>query len=126
VIVAGVTDLDKYVNRFDDDLYIEVLIEDAAFNEDNLRNLFKMLSERFADQSVLSVWVYTSMDAIKTPEETDHSRLKGPIDNYKKYKFAHFLIRSNKCDAYFRYAEPGQSETKITLKCDKNSELIFD
>jgi hypothetical protein len=70
--------------------------------------------------------VFTSLDAVKTPEETDHDNLKGPVEDFKKYKYAFLARRPNKCDAYFSYAEPGQPDTNITLKCDKNGELIFD
>ena len=126
VIVAGVTKLDKYVNRFDDSLSMEVLVEDKAFNEKNLRELFGLLSKRFPSQNVLSAWVYTSIDAIKTPEENDHSDLKGPIKNYRQFKYAFFSRRPNKCDSFITYAYPGEEEETINLKCDKNNELIFD
>lgn len=126
VIVAGVTDLEKYVNRFDDSLYLEVLMEDRAFNETNLRELFKLISRRFPNQKLLSIDVFTTLEAIKTLEENDRSNLKGPVNNYKEYKYAFFNRRPSKCDAYFSYAEPGQPETNVTLKCNKSGELIFE
>lgn len=128
VIVAGVSDLEKYVNRFDDSLSLEVLMEDRSFNERNLRQLFELISKRFPNQKLLSIDVYTTLDAIKTPEENDRSNLKGPIEDYKRFKYAFFYRRPNKCDrnTNFLFAEPGQPETNITLKCDKSGELIFD
>lgn len=85
---------------------IEVLMEDRAFNERNLRILFQILSERFNEKSGLSVEVYTSLDAIRTPEENENIDLKGPIDNYEDYKYA-FYFR-NGFGEYFQYGIPNR------------------
>jgi hypothetical protein len=117
VIVSGVTELEQYVNRNPQRLNIEVLLEDGAFNEGNLRCLFQLLSNRFTDRRGLYVWVYTTLDAIKTPEENDRSDLKGPINNVEKFKHA-FFGRNDKCDSWFSYSIPGVVRNKyIILPC---------
>ncbi len=126
VIVAGVSDVDKYVNRNPSSILdLEVLIDDAAFNEKNLRYLFKLLSERFPNSKLLTIDVFTTLDAIKTPEEMDHKYLKGPIENYKEYKYAFFYRRPDKCDSNIYYGVPGNDEVNIQLKCNKNGDIIF-
>lgn len=92
VIVAGVSELEKYVNRFPNEiLHLEVLIEDKAFNEKDLTTLFELLNKRFPPPTVLMIHVYTSLEAIRTPEENENTNLKGPIDNYFDYKNALFI-----------------------------------
>jgi len=105
VIVSGVSELEKYVNTNPEKMSIEVLIEDKAFNKANLIKLFEMLSQRFKEKPGLSVNVYTSLDAIRTPEENDGIGLKGPIDSYKRFKYA-FYSR-NGYGEYFTYGVPG-------------------
>lgn len=91
IIVSGETILERYVNRNADAfLMIEVLIEDKDFNENNLKMLSELLSKRFSSAKVFTAYIYTSLEAIKTPEENDKSDLKGPKDDYFKYKRAEF------------------------------------
>lgn len=106
VIISGVSELEQYVNENPENTDIEVLMEDRAFNERNLRILFQILSERFKEKSGLSVEVYTSLDAIRTPEENESIDLKGPIDNYEKYKYA-FYTR-NGYGEHFQYGIPNR------------------
>ncbi len=112
VIVAGVSRIEKYVNENKESLYLEVLMEDKAFNEKNLRCLFEFLSKRFTERSGLTVDVYTSLHAINTPEENDHRDLKGPISRIHKYKNAFYFRNGDKCDERFEYSIPNNVENK--------------
>lgn len=120
LIIAGETKLEKYVNRFpDDNLYLQILIEDRAFNEENLTTLFKLLSKRFSTTKNLTVEVYTNLDAVKTPEEQDHSRLYGPMDNYYSYKNAYYN-RNIKGEQSFVYSIPNFVTKKSVVIIDSN------
>ena len=115
VIVNGVSEIEKYINRFpDESLDLEVLLEDKAFNEENLRTLFELLSKRYDSTPNLTVWVYTSLDAVRTPDENDRLNLKGPIDNYFKYKYAYFW-RNLKTEG-FDYSFPNLTKKTVILK----------
>lgn len=90
VIVAGVSETEKYANRGPHYYVMDVLMEDQAFKEENLKLLFRLLSDRFTDRPGLFINVFTSLDALRTPEEYDETPLAGPISEYHKYKFAFF------------------------------------
>src|SRR6266480_3066910 len=46
---------------------VSVLLDERAFSEGNLKNLFALLSKRFAAPKRLDVWLYTSLEQIETP-----------------------------------------------------------
>lgn len=111
-IIAGETDIEKYVNRFPNDfLTFEVLLDDKAFNEQNLEILSKLLSKRFNKALTLNVYIYTTLDAIKTPEENDRSNLKGQIDKYFNYKRALF-VRNSYGNEWIEYSIPNTVDNK--------------
>ncbi len=122
VIVAGVSETEQYVNRNPESImYLEVLIEDSAFNEKNLKTLFKLLDKRFNSSNLLIVYVYTSLGAILTPEENDKLNLKGQIDDIeKKYKVANYSRLKGR-DKSFTYSVPGMEEKGVLIeKVTKN------
>ena len=92
---------------------MDVLMEDKAFNESNLKLLFSMLSKRFTDRPSLFVDVYTSLDAIRTPEEYDETGLFGPVDDYYKYKYASFSRNGN--GESFEYGIPNLVKPTIVI-----------
>ena len=115
VIIAGASDLEKYVNRFpNESLDLEVLLENDAFNEKNLRELFTLLSNRYNSGQGLSIWVYTSLSAVRTPEENEQINLKGPIENYSKFKNAFFFRDGNK-NEWFKYSVPNSINEKLVV-----------
>lgn len=89
-IVAETSKIQRFVNEGRDSREIVVLMEDAAFVEENLKILFNLLSRRYSDRSGLYVQVHTSLDAIPTPEEFDMMNLYGPLENYRQFKNAFF------------------------------------
>ena len=115
LIVADVTELEKYVNENKEFRVIQVLMDDREFNEKNLRILFELLSTRFNDRPGLMVNVYTSLDQIKTPEEQDHSDLFNSPVGYDRYKFAVFNRRRN-CEQEFEYSIPGRGSRRVPME----------
>jgi len=109
-IVAETSGVQRYVNEGRDYRYIVVLLEDAAFTEANLKTLFFLLSKRYDDRTGLYARIFTSLEAIPTPEEYDRMDLYGPVANYRQYKNAYFSRDSR--GNVIRYEIPG----KIKLK----------
>ena len=87
-IVADASRIQRYVNSVGDYRHIVILIEDDAFDEQNLRKLFYHLSRRYEDRTGLYADVYTTLDAVPTPEEYDQMNLYGPKKDYRLYKNA--------------------------------------
>lgn len=115
IIVGRETELEKYVNRFPEDLLLlEVLLADKDFNETNLIKLSKLLSKRYASTKNLSIYIYTSLEAIKNPEENDQSNLKGHVDNIDKFKHAIFS-RNSYGNEWFTYSIPKRIKKKIVV-----------
>lgn len=66
-----------------DTRWITILIDPAAFNEKNLRILFKLLQRKYGKEKFYDAFVFTSMEDIATPEEFEGpSESEGP-DNPK-------------------------------------------
>jgi len=115
VIVEGVSEIEKFVNKDPKRLHIEVLMEDKAFNEKNLIKLFDLISRRFVSKESLWIAVYTSLDAIFTPEERDGQAMYERVSDYKRFKYA-FMYRNGYGD-FFYYAIPGKvKEKKVILR----------
>lgn len=113
VIVSSETSLERYVNQNADNfLIIEVLLDDKDFNENNLKLLSELLSKRFSSAKVFTAYIYASLEAIKTPEENDRSNLKGPKDDYFKYKRAEFS-RNSFGNEWFKYWIPNLVDGKV-------------
>jgi|GEM_PF-3437244 len=85
--VANITGDRKDARRF-----VGVLMDEKAFSEENLRSLFPLLSKRFPDPQRLTVHVFTSLEQVRTPEESDTGGIsEGPsdfsLDNYHRALF---------------------------------------
>jgi|SRR5215203_4528485 len=115
VLIGRESEIEQYVNRLPEDfLSLEVLMDDKTFNEKNLKTLSELLSRRYATAQSLNVYIYTSLDAIKTPEENDRSNLKGPVDNYFKFKRAEFT-RNAFGNEWFQYWIPKSVDGKVVV-----------
>lgn len=113
-IVADVTEIQKKVNAMPFDRTIEVLMDPGAFNEKNLRVLFGLLDKRYIDREVLTVYVYTSLSSIRTPEEYDRMGLWGPVENVDKEQNARFF--RSKEQKYIEYFDPGKGGGRINIR----------
>jgi len=67
-------------------LQVEVLMDKNAFSESSLRILFQLLSQRFPKPELLMMDIFTSLEQIDTPEESDrkmhHSEPNAQLYNY--------------------------------------------
>jgi hypothetical protein len=90
--------------RMDGHRLVEVLLDDKAFSEDNLRELFKRVSRRFPAPRVLSVDVYSSLEDVKTPEEREGAQMsEGPDDPRADTYHRALYLRDNSGNEWFSY-----------------------
>ena len=83
---------------------VSVLLDEKAFSEETLKEMFKLVSKRFPEPKRLDIWVYTSLEQLDTPEERDRGVISesdnNPVfDNYHRALF----FRSQDGDEVFRY-----------------------
>ena len=95
-----------------------VLIDAEAYSEQNLRELFQLVSKRFPQPVQLWITVCTNLRQIPTPEEIDYLSAH-PDDNsiiesldVEKYPGAEYA-RSKEAE-YFEYS-PGAGQPKKTI-----------
>jgi hypothetical protein len=50
---------------------VDVLMDGSAFSEENLKELFELLSKRYPEPQWMDASVLTSLEQVKTPEEFD-------------------------------------------------------
>lgn len=84
--------------------YVEVLLDDKAFSEENLGKLFELVSKRFPTPKVLHVQVYTSLEDVETPEEREEGKISEvsadpSADNYHRA----FYLRDADGNEWFSY-----------------------
>lgn len=99
--------------------YVEVLLDDRAFSESNLKELFKLVSRRFPTPRVLHVQVYTSLEDVETPEERDAGRAsEGPDDPSADRYHRAFYLRDADGDEWFSYNPnpPSREIRTVVLK----------
>lgn len=110
VIIAETSAIQRFVNKGPESRDIVVLMQEDAFNEENLKKLFFMLSERYKDRPRLYARVFTTLAAIPTPEEYDRMNLYGPLENFRQFKNAYFS-RDDRGNI-IRYEIPGRVDLK--------------
>ena len=94
--------------------FIEVLLDEKAFSEGTLRQLFKLISQRFPKPRWLDVDVYTNLEQTETPEESDLSKTsESNAPSQDNYHWAR-LIRIDD-DELFRYNPDPPSRTMKTV-----------
>ncbi len=105
--------------RADGYRYVEVLLDERAFSEENLRELFRLISKRFPQPRVLHVQVYTNLEDVETPEEREmpkasEASLDTSLDRYHQA----FFLRDSEASEWFTYnpSPPGTEMRKVLLK----------
>lgn len=93
--------------------YLEVLLDEKAFSEENLKQLFKLVSNRFPIPRVLHIQVYTNLEDAETPEERESGKASEQPGNpaADRYHSAYFL-RDNDGNQWFTY-NPDAPDTKL-------------
>lgn len=116
LLVADNTELQRYVNR-ENNYSAIVLMEDEAFNEENLKILYCLLKNRYAEKSSIWINVFTDLRAIPTPEEFDRMNLyfNRPKDLVVKHAFLNTRAES------ITYTIPGSVDSKIVIVADPKS-----
>lgn len=83
---------------------LEILMDEKAFNEKNLKLLFALLKKRFPLPIPLEIKVHTSLATIETPEEeetvSDHTSREYQEDYYRTATYSRFYDGSE----IFQYA----------------------
>jgi hypothetical protein len=99
--------------------YIQVLMDEKAFNEKNLRELFALLKNRCPQPKHLTVVVRTSLDTIETPEENEKARSQmeaGRLtDAIKKHKDAFYFLKEDG-EEFFTYTTSLAPKRKKIVK----------
>lgn len=96
--------------------YVVVLLDEKAFSEGTLKNLFKLVSARFPTPSRLYVQVYTSLEQVETPEEYEQPKVSESPDDpphTDKYHWALFIRELDR--ELFRYNPKPPDKTMKTI-----------
>jgi hypothetical protein len=82
---------------------VEVLLDEKAFSEENLKKLFLQVSKRYPEPEWLKIHVYTSLEQVPTPEESEQPAISEDYDNpyNDKYHWAFFMREDG--NEQFRY-----------------------
>src|SRR5262249_12723535 len=93
---------------------VTVLMDEAAFSEENLKVLFRLLSKRFRDPDWMIVFVYTHVSQLDTQEQVPK-----PSDSKSKpmdcTHHSGFMSRHSG-NEFLRYnREPGNCEWKTVM-----------
>ncbi|MGE0887740.1 MAG: hypothetical protein AB7P14_29820 [Blastocatellales bacterium] len=98
-----------------------IFLEEKAFSEQNLKELYSLLSKRFPEPSWLEIWVYTDLNQVETPEEADTPKSSNTPDNLEIDRFYWAWIYSNKGNTFFRYnINPPNKQIKTVIIAGKD------
>lgn len=97
---------------------VSILLDEKAFSELTLAELFKLLSKRYPDPKWLNVWLYTSLEQISTPEEKDTSaEISEPNSNREsdKHRWAFYVRKVDGRESYRYNTNPPTNRTKTVI-----------
>jgi hypothetical protein len=97
---------------------LEVLLDEKAFNEANLTELFSLLKKRFPVPRALFINVKVSLEDLPTPEEADEPQISERSDVLPGTHPTALLARNGLGEEWIRYTmNPSKSDGKrIILK----------
>lgn len=102
--------------------FVDVLLDEKAFSEETLIELFKLISKRFPRPIDLDVTVYTNLEQISTPEERDAGGIsEGPGNPAADQYPVAILVRERGGNEWLRYYTyktnpPGFEMKTVVLK----------
>src|SRR5712692_8644089 len=98
--------------------YVVILLDEKAFSEQTLRELFKLVSARFPTPNRLDVQVYTNLEQVETPEEHDHGKISESQDDptIDKYHWALFIRSQGNELLWYNPNPPDRKMKTIVLK----------
>jgi len=82
---------------------LNVFLEEKAFSEQSIKELYLLLSNRFPEPQWLEAWVYTNLNQVETPEEADSPKSSTTKDNPDHNRSHWAWIYRNKDNVFFRY-----------------------
>lgn len=95
---------------------IGVLLDERAFSEETLKELFKLLSKRFPKPMTMEVWVSTNLEQVPTPEEGEAGAMSEAPDNPALDRYPSALLIRQDGNELFRYTpNPPSTETKTVI-----------
>ena len=98
------------------------LMDEKSFSEENLKELFRLISKRFPKPSELHVAVFTNLEQVQTPEEEDFYKALSPeIEiptnvNVDRYPSAVYVRSKGKESFSFSVVSPRRVERKFIIK----------
>ena len=98
--------------------YVVILLDEKAFSESRLKELFKLVSARFPTPNRLDVQVYTDLEQVETPEEHDRGRVSESRDDPTSDKYHWALFIRSQGNELFRYNPnpPNRGMKTVILK----------
>ncbi len=98
---------------------VDVLLDPKSFSEENLKQLFALLSKRFPEPTELLVSVYTDLEDIMTPEEGDFIWENCTLDLAKltpKYPWAFYMRTSDSEHFTYHTKQPNEQPKQVVLR----------
>lgn len=98
---------------------VGVLLDEKAFSEEVLRELFRLLSKRFGKPRAMEIRVFTNLEQIPTPEESEAGAVsERPYDpSFDRYPSAIYIRQGER--EFFRHTSnpPGIEMKTVILRC---------
>lgn len=96
-------ELDERFGRELTSRYVAVLMDAKAFNEDNLKILFSLISKRFPAPKSLYIEVFTNLEQTYTPEEKDSGGNSDSGEPARGYEFDWAVYIRTHDNEFFSY-----------------------
>jgi hypothetical protein len=98
---------------------VSILLDEKAFSEVTLTELFKLLSKRYPEPKWLNVWVNTSLEQFSTPEEKENNaEISEPNSDKEsdKYRWAFYVRKFDGRESYRYNTNPPNRIKTVILK----------
>ena len=102
--------------------HVGILLDEKAFSEQTLRELFKLVSTRFPMPIRLDVQVFTSLEQVETPEEEAEGYESEMTDIPEANKYHNALFVRSQSEELIRYSDslPVRGWKTVTLKAQNS------
>jgi hypothetical protein len=106
--------------------YLEIIMDEKQFNEENLIKVFELLKKRFPSPDYLTIDVHTNLATIETPEERELTHDSGGrlTDNFALYKSASYTRFIGGREAFVYTTSLSPYKEKLVVLVDKPIKII--
>ena len=105
---------DPKIGEGDDDRrFIEILMDKKSFSKKNLITLFQLVAKRYPKPALLYIDVFTNLDDIETPEESEQPKLSGTRGAKMPTNNAIFTRANNKMFFYIYFGNGDFEEVEM-------------